>query len=188
MKNCSYICGVQTKNIILFVVAGFFISAYIERRNSFGSPISRDFCTAKYGNVLGRTGDSAAHFSRPYYNFSYAMTKNVKDCKDAQGASIATSTHETGIQSLLKEPVNPAVLNYHRDNLIKSVDRLILHHELPRLSEMLSDFIYFLSHPECTDDFDKSIILDYATCCITLLGNLSNVYEKYGDFKTFIHE
>lgn len=107
MKNCSYICGVQTKNIILFAVAGILISALGEHCN-LGLPISRDFCTAKYGNVLGRTGDSAALFPCIYYNFSYAMTKNVKNCGTANHSTrTSTSAHDTSIATIQLPVSNP---------------------------------------------------------------------------------
>ncbi len=72
---------------------------------------------------------------------------------------------------------------YYRDNLIGALDRLVVHHDIPGLSEMFSDFIYFLNNPDVIEDFEKKSILDRAVECVNLLGNLSNVYEKFEEYK-----
>lgn len=115
MKNCGYICGVHGKNIILFAVAGIFISASGKHRNH-GLPILSDFRTAKYGNVLAGTGDSAALFLCSYYNFSFAMARTMEDCNYAQCASNATSAHDTGKITLTSNSTPEERVRYWQDH------------------------------------------------------------------------
>ena len=79
--------------------------------------------------------------------------------------------------------ISPSLMNYYRDSLTDAIDHLVVNHEIPRLSSIFSDFVYFLSHPECAPEFEKQSILDHATECINLLGTLHDVYDKYEDYK-----
>ena len=151
IKNCSYICGVLGRNILALMGAGIFISAYIGCRN-FGLPIPDDFCTVRSEIVPSKIGDSAALFLCPYYNFSF-MEGTMKNCKGAQGASKATSAHDTG----------------------KSVATV----ELPIISNpySIATFLDFIA--EATRHFDVEVNAKNAAYAFILSNGL---YSQFVDF------
>jgi hypothetical protein len=91
----------------------------------------------------------------------------------AQGASTSRVAHET----------SPDLLRCYQSLLFKSIDTLSCHHEIGGLSDMFSNLIYFLSHPEQSGDLDRETLLSHATKCIDLLGDLSVVYDNYEHLK-----
>ena len=77
---------------------------------------------------------------------------------------------------------------YYTKTLAEAVEHLVINVEIQRLSNSLITLLYYATNPDVANDFDKESLSECALECLTLLGILHNVYESYGDLKSYNRE